>query len=99
MKDIVGNSGWCLPLHLANLQKAKVGKGIHTEGIHIGGYLKIPQVSILKGEGTEFQTNTMTGEIQGVVTTTGGKAEYYYTDTETTETAARTWLNGKAGIT
>ena len=46
----------------------------------------------------EFQTNTLTGEILGVVVTTGGKTEFFYTDTETTETAARTWLNGKAGI-
>jgi len=51
-----------------------------------------------KSESTEFSTNTLTGEILGVVVTTGGKTEYYYTDTETTETAARTWLNGKAGI-
>ena len=51
-----------------------------------------------KGESTEFQTNTLTGEILGVVVTTGGKTEFFYTDTETTETAARTWLNGKAGI-
>lgn len=51
-----------------------------------------------KGESTEFSTNNMTGEILGVVTTTGGKVEYYYTDTEATEAAARTWLNGKAGI-
>ena len=52
-----------------------------------------------KGESTEFQTNTLSGEILGVVVTSGGAVEYYYTDTETTETAARTWLNGKAGIT
>ena len=52
-----------------------------------------------KGDNTEFQSNQLTGEILGVVTTTGGKAEYYYTDTESTESAVRTWLNGKAGIT
>lgn len=52
-----------------------------------------------KGESTEFQTNTLSGEILGVVTTTGGTTEFYYTDTETTETAAYTWLKGKAGIT
>ena len=52
-----------------------------------------------KGESTEFQTDTMTGEILGVVTTTGGMTEFYYTDTDSTETAVRTWLNGKAGIT
>ena len=52
-----------------------------------------------KGESTEFQTNTISGEILGVVTTTNGKTEFYYTDTETTEASVRTWLNGKAGIT
>ena len=52
-----------------------------------------------KGESTEFKTNSISGEIMSVVVTTGGSNEYYYTDTETTETAARTWLNGKAGIT
>ena len=51
-----------------------------------------------KGESTEFQTNTLTGEILGVVTSSGGPIEFFYTDTETTEAAARTWLNGQAGI-
>ena len=52
-----------------------------------------------KGESTEFNTNTLTGEILGVVVTTGGKTEFFYTDTDSTETAVRSWLNGKAGIT
>ena len=52
-----------------------------------------------KGESTQFQTNTITGEILGVQTTTNGAIEYYYTDTDTTEASVRTWLNGKAGIT
>jgi phi13 family phage major tail protein len=52
-----------------------------------------------KGESTEFQTNTLTGDILGVVVTTGGKTEFYYKYTGTSETAVRTWLNGKAGIT
>ena len=51
-----------------------------------------------KGENTEFQTNSLTGEILGVVTTTGGKAEFYYTDRETSEATVVTWLKGKAGI-
>lgn len=51
-----------------------------------------------KGESTEFQTNTLSGEILGVVVTNGGKTDYYYTDTDSTEAAVRTWLNGKAGI-
>lgn len=51
-----------------------------------------------KGENTEFQTNSLTGEILGVVTTTGGKAEFYYTDTESGEAEVVTWLKAKAGI-
>ena len=51
-----------------------------------------------KGENTEFQSNSLTGEILGVVTTTGGKAEFYYTDKETTEATVVSWLKGKAGI-
>ena len=52
-----------------------------------------------KGENTEFNTNSLTGEILGVVTTTGGKAEFYYTDRESSEATVVTWLKGKAGIT
>ena len=51
-----------------------------------------------KGESTQFQTNSISGEILGVQTTASGPIEYYYTDTDTTESAVRTWLNGKAGI-
>jgi phi13 family phage major tail protein len=51
-----------------------------------------------KGESTEFKTNTITGEIMSVVVTSSGPNEYYYTDTDSTEAAVRTWLNGKAGI-
>lgn len=52
-----------------------------------------------KGENTEFKTNTLTGEIMGVVTSANGAVEYYYTDTDSTESGVRTWLNTKAGIT
>lgn len=51
-----------------------------------------------KGENTEFNTNSLTGEVLGVVTTAGGKAEFYYTDSETAEATAYAWLKGKAGI-
>ena len=51
-----------------------------------------------KGENTEFNTNSLTGDILGVVTTTGGKAEFYYTDRETTEASVVTWLKSKANI-
>ena len=51
-----------------------------------------------KGENAEFSTNTLSGEILGVQVTSGGLTEYFYTDTDTTEAAVRTWLNGKAGI-
>ena len=51
-----------------------------------------------KGENTEFQSNNLTGEILGVVTTTGGKAEFYYKDKETTEASVVSWLKSKANI-
>ena len=51
-----------------------------------------------KGESTEFQTHSLSGEILGVITTTGGKVEYYYSHTGATEAAVRTWLNGQASI-
>ena len=52
-----------------------------------------------KGENLEFQTETLNGTAVGVQLTTGGAAIYYATKRADTETAARTWLNGKAGIT
>lgn len=51
-----------------------------------------------KGESTNFQTNQLTGEILGVVTSSGGAVDFYKTKTDSTESAIRTWLNGKAGI-
>jgi phi13 family phage major tail protein len=51
-----------------------------------------------KGESTEFSTHQLQGEILGVITTTGGKVEYYYSHSAATESAVRTWLNGQANI-
>jgi len=51
-----------------------------------------------KGESTEFSTDTLTGEILGVQVAASGSVQFYYTDTDATEAAVRTWLNGKAGI-
>ena len=52
-----------------------------------------------KGESMDFQTETLTGNAMGVQLTSGAAALYYSTKRADTETAARTWLNGKAGIT
>lgn len=52
-----------------------------------------------KGETVEFQTETLNGSAVGVQLTSGGKTLYYATTRQNSETAARTWLNGKAGIT
>jgi phi13 family phage major tail protein len=52
-----------------------------------------------KGENLEFQTEFLNGTAVGVQLTSGGAAIYYATKRADTETAARTWLNGKAGIT
>lgn len=52
-----------------------------------------------KGESLEFQTETISGNAVGVQLTSGGATTFYSTKRADTETAARTWLNGKAGIT
>lgn len=52
-----------------------------------------------KGEQIEFQTETVSGNGMGVQLTSGGDVIYYSHKRESTEAAARTWLNGKAGIT
>lgn len=51
-----------------------------------------------KGESMDFQTETISGNAMGVQLTSGAAALYYSTKRADTETAARTWLNGKAGI-
>lgn len=52
-----------------------------------------------KGENLDFQTETITGNAVGVQLTSGGATTFYSTKRADTETAARTWLNGKAGVT
>ena len=50
-------------------------------------------------EQTQFDHETINGSGSGVVLTTGGDTIFYsYKDGLATEAAARSWLNGKAGI-
>lgn len=51
-----------------------------------------------KGESVEFQTNTVSGRAVSVQLAAGGKNIFYATTRQTTEAAARTWLNTKAGV-
>lgn len=51
-------------------------------------------------EQTEFTHETINGSGSGVTLESGGAVSFYaYKDGLETEAAARTWLNGKAGIT
>lgn len=52
-----------------------------------------------KGENIEWQTPTLNGTVFGVQNDTSGKIKYREIKPFETETAAKTWLNGKAGIT
>ena len=52
-----------------------------------------------KGETVEFQTESLTGDAVAVTLTSGGDNVFYSHLRASTEAAARTWLNGKAGIT
>ena len=51
-----------------------------------------------KGEHIEWQTPTLTGRVMGVYNDAGGKAHFRQIQNFTTEAAALTWLDGKAGI-
>lgn len=52
-----------------------------------------------KGESMEFQTESLTGQAVAVQLSSDGDIIYYSHLRAATEAAARTWLNGKAGIT
>lgn len=52
-----------------------------------------------KGEQIDFQTESVTGSAMGVQLTSGGDVIYYSHIRKSSESDARTWLNGKAGIT
>jgi len=52
-----------------------------------------------KGESIDFQTETLSGDAMGVVLSSGGNVIYYSHARQTTETAAVSWVKGKAGIT
>lgn len=52
-----------------------------------------------KGETTEFQTESIEGKAVAVTLTSGGADAFYEESlTLTSESAARSWLNGRAGI-
>ncbi len=50
-----------------------------------------------KGESVEFQTEALTGQAMGVQLAADGPI-IYYSHLRGTESAVRSWLNGKAGI-
>ena len=51
-----------------------------------------------KGENTEFQTESISGNAMGVVLTSAGPVIYYATCRKDTESNAVAWLKTKAGI-
>lgn len=51
-----------------------------------------------KGESVEFQTESVTGDAVGVQLAAAGDTIFYSHIRQDTEAEARTWLNGKAGI-
>lgn len=51
-----------------------------------------------KGESVEFQTETLSGTAVGVQLAAAANVIYYSHTRLATEAAARTWLNGKAGV-
>jgi len=51
-----------------------------------------------KGESTDFQTETLTGNAVSVVLTSGGSNIYYSHARQSSEASAVSWVKGKAGI-
>jgi phi13 family phage major tail protein len=51
-----------------------------------------------KGESTEFQTETVNGDVMGVTLTANGAAVYYIIGRKSSESDAVAWLKTKAGI-
>ena len=70
----------------------------HAFWIYKAQFSKDADSTNTKGESVDFQTETLNGTAMAVCTTTGGDYIYYSHLRGTTETAARTWLNGKAGV-
>ena len=52
-----------------------------------------------KGESTDFQTETVNGDVMGVTLTSAGDVIYYVTNRKSSESDAINWLKQKAGIT
>jgi phi13 family phage major tail protein len=51
-----------------------------------------------KGESTDFQTESISGDVMGVTLTSAGNVIYYTTSRKDSETNAINWLKTKAGI-
>jgi len=52
-----------------------------------------------KGETVDFQTETLSGDAMGVILSSAGDTIYYSHARQSSESAAISWLKGKAGIT
>lgn len=70
----------------------------HAYWIYKAQFGKDSDSATTKGENIDFQTETITGTAMAVILTSGGDPIFYAHLRADTEAAARTWLNGKAGI-
>ena len=70
----------------------------HAYWIYKAQFSRDGDSTTTKGENVEFQTESLAGNAVAVCLTSGGDNIYYSHLRGTTEAAARTWLNGKAGI-
>jgi len=111
-KDFLGyTSGTGDELHATDKPSPFVGVGFirkerfkgaityHAYWIYKAQFSKDGDSTTTKGESLEFQTESLTGQAVAVCLTSGGDNIFYSHLRGTTETAARTWLNSKAGIT
>lgn len=111
LEDLVGMAKKTDALSMTTGEAPYVGFGFIHGQVHCGNktwkaywYHKVQfgrgQRSFqTKGETTNYQTESLEGNAVAVSLTSGGDEEFYEESLELiTEAAARTWLNGRAGI-
>jgi len=97
--DVTADAAPFVGLGFIRKERFKGAITYHAYWIYKAQLSKESDTSSTKGDSVEFQTESISGNAMAVVLTSGGKDIFYSHLRGTTESAARTWLNGKAGIT
>lgn len=97
--NVTGNDAPFVGVGFIRKERHKGTVSYHAFWIYKAQFGKDSDTTNTKGESTEFQTETITGNGLGVVLASDGPTIFYSHIRETTEASALTWLKAKAGIT